>query len=35
VHTANALLAVQSFFGLATDRLCGPKTWTALITGEK
>lgn len=35
VHTTNALLAVQSFFGLATDRVCGPKTWAALISGEK
>ena len=35
VHTVNALLAIQSFFGLAADRVCGPKTWAALISGEK
>lgn len=35
VHTTNALLAVQSFYGLHTDRVCGPKTWACLITGEK
>jgi peptidoglycan hydrolase-like protein with peptidoglycan-binding domain len=35
VHTTNALLAMQTFFGLTADRVCGPKTWTALILGEK
>lgn len=35
IHTANALLSVQSFFGLAGDRVAGPKTWVCLVTGEK
>jgi peptidoglycan hydrolase-like protein with peptidoglycan-binding domain len=35
IHTANALLAVQSFFGVAGDRICGPHTWKCLVTGEK
>lgn len=35
IHTANALLAMQSFFGLPGDRVCGPATWAALVTGEK
>lgn len=39
VHTVNALLAVQAFFGLHTtdeytQRVCGPKTWPALVTGK-
>lgn len=35
VHSTNALLSIQSFFGLKADRLCGPATWTVLVTGEK
>lgn len=35
IKTANALLAIQAFFGLDGDRICGPKTWPALVTGEK
>jgi len=35
IHTANALLSIQSFFGLKGDRVCGPATWPALVTGEK
>jgi hypothetical protein len=36
-HTTNALLAVQAFFGLHNtseyqQRVCGPKTWPALVT---
>jgi peptidoglycan hydrolase-like protein with peptidoglycan-binding domain len=35
IHTTNALLSIQSFFGLKCDRLCGPATWRVLVTGEK
>lgn len=35
IHTANALLDVQKHFGLTPDRVCGPLTWSALITGER
>src|SRR6185437_3735507 len=35
IHSTNALLTVQSFFGLKADRLCGPQTWRVLVTGEK
>lgn len=39
VHTTNALLAVQEFFGLHnsseySQRVCGPLTWAALVTGH-
>lgn len=38
-HTTNALLAVQTFYGLHdtsefANRVCGPKTWPALVTGH-
>jgi len=38
-HSVNALLAVQAFFGLHTtseyqNRVCGVKTWPALVTGQ-
>lgn len=39
LKTTNALLAVQEFFGLHDsaeyhNRVCGPKTWAALVTGH-
>ena len=39
VHTTNALLAIQAFFGLHNtteyqQRACGPQTWPALVTGH-
>lgn len=39
VHTTNALLAIQEHFGLHDSdeynkRVCGPKTWAAVITGH-
>jgi hypothetical protein len=38
-HSVNALLAIQAFFGLHNtseyqQRVCGPKTWPALVTAE-
>jgi peptidoglycan hydrolase-like protein with peptidoglycan-binding domain len=33
--TSRGLLVVQKFFGLTEDGVCGPKTWTALITGQR
>lgn len=33
--TKQAVAAFQSASGLATDGICGPKTWSALITGTK
>lgn len=35
MKTTNALLAIQEFFGLKQDRLCGPQTWSVLVTAEK
>jgi peptidoglycan hydrolase-like protein with peptidoglycan-binding domain len=31
--TANALKLVQSSFGITADGICGPHTWSALLTG--
>ena len=33
--TAAAVKAVQGFFGLAQDAVCGPATWAALIAGQR
>ena len=31
--TSAALKRVQAFFGLTQDGICGPASWSALITG--
>ena len=32
--TTVAVAAVQKFFGLKEDGICGPATWSALVTGH-
>lgn len=34
IKTTNALLDIQKFFGIKQDRVCGPKTWAAIVTGH-
>ena len=32
--TTVGVMAVQKFFGLKEDGICGPATWSALVTGH-
>lgn len=32
--TTDALKQVQSHFGLTVDGVCGPKSWSVLVTGS-
>jgi peptidoglycan hydrolase-like protein with peptidoglycan-binding domain len=33
--TRRGLVTVQAFFGLAQDGICGPRTWAALVAGQR
>ena len=33
--TSRGLVVVQKFFGLTADGVCGPKTWAALVAGQR
>ncbi len=33
--TSRGLLVIQKFYGLTPDGICGPKTWAALVAGQR
>jgi GH25 family lysozyme M1 (1,4-beta-N-acetylmuramidase) len=33
--TSRGLLVIQKFYGLTEDGVCGPKTWAALVAGQR